>query len=69
MENNLKETGFKDVKKSSMLQKEITKAKKTKIAVGVGNNLFKPDQKVTRAEAVAFAFRAVEAATGQEIKI
>ncbi|MGP4061518.1 D-alanyl-D-alanine carboxypeptidase family protein [Halobacillus sp. H74] len=69
MEKNLKETGFKDVEKDSLLQKEITKAKKARITVGVGNDLFKPDQKVTRAEAVAFAVRAVESATGQEIKI
>ncbi|WP_406945777.1 N-acetylmuramoyl-L-alanine amidase [Halobacillus sp. SY10] len=68
-EENLKETGFKDVEKDSLLQKEITKAKAARITKGVGNDLFKPNQTVTRAEAVAFVVRAVEYATGQEIQI
>ncbi|WP_406944470.1 peptidoglycan-binding protein [Halobacillus sp. SY10] len=62
MEKNLRETGFKDVEKDSLLQKEITKALKLKITKGVGNDLFKPNQNVTRAESVAFAVRAYEKA-------
>lgn len=69
MAKNLKETGFKDVEKDSLLQEQITKAKTVGITVGVGNDLFKPNQTVTRAEAVAFVVRGIEYATGHEIKI
>ncbi|CDQ20845.1 N-acetylmuramoyl-L-alanine amidase [Halobacillus karajensis] len=62
MEKNLKETGFKDVEKGSTLQQEITKAKQLGITKGVGNDLFNPNQNVTRAESVAFAVRAYEKA-------
>nr|WP_277988136.1 peptidoglycan-binding protein [Halobacillus kuroshimensis] len=69
MEKNLEETGFKDVEKDSLLQKKITKAKSAGITLGVGNDLFKPNQTVTRAEAVALVVRGVEYATGQVIKV
>lgn len=61
-DGNMAETGFKDVKKGDTLQKEITKAKELGITEGIGNDSFAPDRPVTRAEAVAFAVRAYEAA-------
>lgn len=69
MEKNLKETGFKDVEKDSLLQKQITKAKAAGITHGVGDGYFDPGRPVTRAEAVAFVVRGVEYAIGQEIKV
>ncbi|QAS52362.1 N-acetylmuramoyl-L-alanine amidase [Halobacillus litoralis] len=69
MEKNLKETGFKDVEKDSLLQKEITKAKAAGISVGVGNGMFDPNQTITRAEAAALVVRGVEYAMGKEIEI
>ncbi|WP_181350473.1 N-acetylmuramoyl-L-alanine amidase [Thalassobacillus sp. CUG 92003] len=60
-EYNMSKTGFKDVQLGDDLQKEITKAKELGITRGVGNNRFKPEEPITRAEAAAFAVRAYEA--------
>jgi len=56
----VKETGFKDVKEDHSLAREIRKAKKLGVTAGFPDGTFRPDEPVTRAQAVAFAVRASE---------
>jgi len=56
----VQETGFKDVKEDHSLVREIRKAKKLGVTAGFPDGTFRPDEPVTRAQAVAFAVRASE---------
>ncbi|WP_181349381.1 N-acetylmuramoyl-L-alanine amidase [Thalassobacillus sp. CUG 92003] len=59
---NMANTGFRDVEKESNLQKQITEAKDLGITEGYPDGTFRPDNHVTRAEAVTFALNAYKQA-------
>lgn len=54
---NMKNTGFENVNPESKLVKEIRKGKKLGITEGFPDDTFRPNETVTRAEAIACAVR------------
>ena len=65
-DENMANTGFKDVPKDHSLADEIKLAKELGITEGFEDGTFRPSENCTRAEALAFAIRAYKAARGGE---
>ena len=55
---NAKKTSFTDIDQDSYYAKAVNWAEQEGIAKGTGNGTFNPNQKITRAEAAAFLYRA-----------